>query len=99
MVAVRYNQRNSFTFPTSRGDVTFYPGVNLNVDPDIWKEIRQHPIAKILLEQNLLEPLKSEPDPTLEIEGIPVVDRPDEPVPAMPIQDRSAAKTKKPKES
>ena len=97
MVAIRYNARNSFEFPSSQGAIVFYPGVNLAVDDRILKELKAHPVTKVLLEQNILEPLISEPTPTLEIEGIPVVDRPDEPVPAMPIGDRSAAKAK-PKE-
>lgn len=96
MVAIRYNKRSSFTFPTSQGELVLYPGVNLNVPDKLWAEIKRHPIAKTLLQLGELEPLTQEPSPTGEIEGIPIIDRPDEPVPAMPVQDRSAAKVKKP---
>jgi hypothetical protein len=94
MVALRYNKRNSFSIPLSTGDLVLYPGVNLAVNDHAWAEAQKHPITQLLMERGILEPLVSEPTPRLDIEGIPVIDRPDEPVPAMPVGDRSAAKVK-----
>lgn len=94
MTTIRYNKRNSFAIPWSGGELVLFPGVNLAVPDRAAQEIKAHPICKALIESDVIEFLTRTQEPHLEIEGIPVLDRPDEPVPAMPVGDRSAAKSK-----
>ncbi len=96
MPTLKWNRRNSYTIPISTGDLVLYPGYNLNVDQSTLTEIKKHPIVKSLIEEDVLVEVIGNKDPNTEVEGIPVVDTVDEPLPAMPVQDRSAAKSKKP---
>lgn len=94
MTAIRYNKRNSFTLPWAGGDLVLFPGVNLAVPELAAKAMQEHPVCKVLIEQGVIEFLTRSPEAHLDIEGIPVVDRAEEPIPVMPVGDRSAAKVK-----
>lgn len=95
MTSIRWNLRNSYSIPTQAGDLILYPGVNLAIEPDIITEIKKHPTVKTLIEQGVLEVLLRTKEPTSDIGGIPVIDGLNEPLPVLPVGDRSAAKTKR----
>ncbi len=97
MAAVRLNQRNSYSIPLPQGELLLFPGVNLAVPDDMVEAMKAHPIVKILIEQDTIEILTKTKEPTSDIEGIPVVDGKDEPLPVLPVADRSAAKQRKSK--
>jgi hypothetical protein len=88
------SKRNSFSFPYAGGELVLFPGVNLAVPEAAVKAMKEHPVCKVLIEQDVIEFLTRTPDPSVDIEGIPVVDRSEEPIPVMPVSDRSAAKAK-----
>lgn len=94
MSTIRWNRRNSYQIDYVGGTLTLYPGINLAVDEEIVKEIKKHPIVKTLIEQGVLEVLLRTKEPTSDIEGIPVIDGLNEPLPVLPVGDRSAAKVR-----
>jgi hypothetical protein len=96
MVALRYNRRNSFEIPYPGGKLILFPGINLAVNDELWAtHIHTHPIVQTMIEHDEIDVLVKPPKPTSDIAGVPVVDNKKmggEPVPVMPVQDRSAAK-------
>lgn len=98
MATVRYNKRNSFTVPLGRSELVLFPGVNIAIDDQVWEQAKAHPVVQSMIEIDEIEELVKSVEAKSDIEGIPVVDNPkmgDEPVPVLPVADRSAAKTVK----
>ena len=95
MASIRYNRRNSFTIPYVGGELVLFPGINLALEDELWAKLKAHPVVKLMLEHDEIEELVKAPTPTADIAGVPVVDNAKmdgEPVPVMPVGDRSAAK-------
>jgi hypothetical protein len=98
MATVRYNKRNSFTVPLGMIELVLFPGVNIAIDDQVWEQAKAHPVVQSMIEIDEIEELVKSVEAKSDIEGIPVVDNPkmgDEPVPVLPVADRSAAKTVK----
>lgn len=94
MASIRYNRRNCFSIPHAMGELVLFPGVNLNVDDQLWKKLKVHPVVSLMIQSGEIDELSKGVDTSLDIAGIPVVDNPKmdgEPVPVMPVKDRSAA--------
>lgn len=95
MPSLRYNALNSFNVWFSQNrSLLLYPGVNLNVPQEYLDEAMKNPVFRAKVDDGSIDILTKPPTTTLEIEGIPVMDvkTMDQPVPVMPIQDRSPAK-------
>lgn len=100
MASIRYNKRNSFTIPLGNAELLLYPGVNVGVNDELWARSIENPVVKLMLETGEIEEMIRPVEAKSDIAGIPVVDNPkmgDEPVPVMPVADRSAAKAAKDK--